>query len=344
MRSTMQDVPLSVTRILAHGAATHARSTVTTWEPNGGTRRRTFAEMGEDSARLAHALRTLGVSGDQRVATFMFNNAEHMTAYLAVPSMGAVLHTLNIRLAPSDVAWIANHAEDDVVLVDASLVPAFAKVLPDLTTVRHVIVNGDADTASLSRSGVVQVHDWSTLLGEQADTFDWPVVDERDAAALCYTSGTTGQPRGVAYSHRSLWLHSLQLLTAEAFALSDGDNALVVVPQFHAMAWGFPYSAFMSGCSLLMPDRHLRADSLIDMITSERPTYAAAVPSIWIPVLELADRTTPDLSSLREVVIGGSACPPALIAAFEERHGVHVLHAWGMTETSPMGSVARPPA
>src|SRR6478752_1236187 len=277
MRSTMQDVPLSVTRILAHGAGTHARSTVTTWEPNGASRRRTFAEMGRDAARLAHALRTLGVTGDQRVATFMFNNAEHMTAYLAVPSMGAVLHTLNIRLAPDDVAWIANHAQDHVVIVDASLVPAFAKVLPHLRTVRHVVVNGDADTTTLRRSGSVEVHEYATLLAGAPDTFDWPVVDERDAAALCYTSGTTGPPRGVAYSHRSLWLHSLQLLTAEAFALSDADEALVVVPQFHAMAWGFPYAAFMSGCSLLMPDRHLRADSLIEMIASERPTYAAAV-------------------------------------------------------------------
>src|SRR6478752_9774525 len=277
MRSTMQDVPLSVTRILAHGAGTHARSTVTTWEPNGASRRRTFAEMGRDAARLAHALRTLGVTGDQRVATFMFNNAEHMTAYLAVPSMGAVLHTLNIRLAPADVAWIANHAEDDVVIVDASLVPAFAKVLPDLTSVRHVVVNGEADTASLTRSGSVEVHEWSALLAGQPETFDWPEIDERDAAALCYTSGTTGKPRGVAYSHRSLWLHSLQLLTAEAFGLSDGDKALVIVPQFHAMAWGFPYSAFMSGCSLLMPDRFMQAEQVVAMIEKERPTYAAAV-------------------------------------------------------------------
>ena len=362
----MQEHPLAVARILTHGATTHARSTVTTWHPDG-PRVRTFAQLGQDAARLAHALRRLGVSGDQRVATFMLNHDAHVAAYLAVPSMGAVLHTLNPRLAAEEIAWIANDATDSVVLVDATLAEDFAAVAPMLTSVRHVLVHGAltaeaeaalSDAVAGSGSGGVVIHDLEALLAEtvvgeglagEDVTFDWPVIDERDAAAVCYTSGTTGRPRGVAYSHRSIWLQSMQLMAAEAYGLSDRHKALVVVPQFHAMAWGFPYAAFMSGASLLLPDRFAQPDQLLAMIERERPTVGAAVPAVWIPLLELADRlgseaAKPDLSSLREVGIGGSACPPSLIEAFADRHGITVLHAWGMTETSPMGSIARPPA
>ena len=339
------DTPLLMSRLLEHGATVHGGAEVVTWT-GAQPRRATYAQVGRDAARLAHALRGLGVTGDQRVATFMWNNAEHLVAYFAVPGMGAVLHTLNIRLFPDQLTYIANHAEDRVVLVDHTLLPLLAKVLPQLTTVRHVVVNGPADLEGLRAAAgeQVTVHAWDELLAGQPDTYDWPELDERDAAALCYTSGTTGNPKGVAYSHRSLWLHALQVCTPEGFGLGATDRTLAVVPMFHAMSWGLPYASFMAGCSLIMPDRFLQAEPLAEMIASERATLAGAVPTIWTDLLHHLDSTPTDTSSLREVIVGGSACPPALMHAFLERHGIRVIHAWGMTETSPLGSVARPPA
>lgn len=342
MKSTMQYVPLAVSRILEQGASSHARSTVATWTGDG-TRTFTFAQVGTRSAQLAHALRSLGVDADQRVGTLMFNNNEHLEAYLAVPSMGAVLHTLNVRLFPEQLCYIATHAEDHVIIVDGPLVPLLAKLLPNMPTVRHVIVTGGTDGSALQAPGV-EVHAYEQLLAGQPTHFDWPLVDEQDAAALCYTSGTTGNPKGVAYSHRSIWLHSMQICTAEGFGIGPADKVLAVVPQFHAMSWGLPYAAFMSGGSLLMPDRFLQAEPLARMIAQERPTLAGAVPTIWADLLNYLDEHGGDLSSLHEVVVGGSAVPPALMHAFLDRYGMRIIHAWGMTETSPLGSVARPPA
>ncbi len=340
------DAPLQVSRILEHGATVHGTSEVVTWT-GAEPRRMTYAEVGATAAQLAHALRDdLGITGDERVATFMWNNAEHLVAYFAVPSMGAVLHTLNIRLFPDQVVYIANHAEDRVVLVDSTLIPLLAKVLPEMSTVRHVVVVGGGDPGPLAAAGGdrVAVHAWDDLLRDRPRRYDWPQVDERDAAALCYTSGTTGNPKGVAYSHRSIWLHSMQICMAEAFGLSPTTRELAIVPMFHAMAWGLPYAAFMSGASLIMPDRFLQGAPLAAMIEKERPTLAGAVPTIWTDVLAHLDTNSVDTSSLREVIVGGSACPPALMHAFSERHGIEIIHAWGMTEMSPLGSVARPPA
>ncbi|MDQ1585446.1 MAG: hypothetical protein QOH80_811, partial [Actinomycetota bacterium] len=258
------------------------------------------------------------------------------------PSMGAVLHTLNIRLFPDQVIYIANHAEDKVVLVDGSLLPLLAKMLPELSTVDHVVVNGPGDTSLIS-GGRAQVHSWQELIAGQPEAVDWVEVDERDAAAMCYTSGTTGGPKGVAYSHRSIYLHSMQICMREGFGLSSADRALAVVPMFHAMAWGLPYAALMVGASLHLPDRFLAPEPLARFISEERPTFAAAVPTVWTGLLAHLDATPSDMTSLREVVVGGSACPPALMQAFEQRHGVRITHAWGMTETSPLGSVAQPP-
>lgn len=343
MLSTMQDVPLTVARILRHGIAVHADAQVVTWtgaEPD----RRSFAEVGARSAQLAHALRDdLGVSADQRVATLMWNNAEHLEAYLAVPSMGAVLHTLNLRLPAAQLAWIVNHAADHVVLVNGTVLPILAAVLPQLASVEHIVVVGPGDRSVLE--GCRQsVHDYEELIAGRPTDFDWPDVDERSAAALCYTSGTTGDPKGVAYSHRSVYLHSMHVNSAEAFGLSWQDTVLPVVPMFHVDAWGLPHAAFMSGASLLMPDRFLQPAPLAEMIETERPTIAGAVPTIWNGLLAELDAKPRDVSSFRHVVVGGSACPPALMKAYEERHGVHIVHAWGMTETSPLGCVAHPPA
>jgi fatty-acyl-CoA synthase len=336
------DAPLAVARLLEHGRTVHGTAEVVTWTADG-PRRMSYAEVGTTAARLAHALRDdLGVTGDQRVGTLMWNNAEHLIAYLAVPSMGAVLHTLNLRLFPEQLIYIVNHAEDHVIIVDSTLVPLLAGVLPHLTTVRHIVVVGAADVTALSADRV-QVHRWDDLLSDRPDTFDWPDVDERDAAALCYTSGTTGNPKGVAYSHRSVYLHSMQVCAAESFGLGPASNVLAVVPMFHAMAWGLPYAAFLSGASLLMPDRFLQAAPLAAMVAAQRPTLAGAVPTIWTDLLAYLDANPTDVSSMSEVIVGGSACPPALMHAFSQRHGIEIIHAWGMTEMSPLGSVSRAP-
>jgi fatty-acyl-CoA synthase len=343
MRSTMMDAPLLVSRILDHGTTVHGRSEVVTWT-GAQPRRHTYAEIGTLAARLAHALRDdLGVTGDQRVATFMWNNAEHLVAYFAVPSMGAVLHTLNIRLFPDQVAYIANHAQDRVVIVDTTLIPLLAKVLPQMSTVEHVVVVGGGDPSPLT-SGNVTVHAWDELLAGKPDTYEWPVVDERDAAALCYTSGTTDHPKGVAYSHRSIWLHSMEVCMPESFGLSSTDRELAIVPMFHAMSWGIPFAAFMSGASMIMPDRFLQGEPIAAMIAAERPTKAGAVPTIWNDLLNFIEAHPTDTSSVKEVIVGGSAAPPALIRAFADRHDIQIIHAWGMTEMSPLGSVSRAPA
>jgi fatty-acyl-CoA synthase len=349
MKSTMMATPLQVSRILGHGSTVHGTAEVVTWTgTESGPRRTSFAEVGRRAAQLAHALRDdLGITGDQRVATFMWNNAEHLTAYFAVPSMGAVLHTLNIRLFPEQLIFIAVHADDRVVIVDATLVPLLARVLPQIPCVRHVIVVGAADTAPLAEASHVTVHQWDDLLADKPDRYDWPAVDENDAAALCYTSGTTGNPKGVAYSHRSIWLHSMQVCMAESFGLGAADRELVIVPMFHAMAWGLVYASFMGGVSLVMPDRFLQAAPIAAMIATERPTHAGAVPTIWTDLLghldAQGDTQRTDVSSIREVVVGGSACPPALMHAYSERYGIDIVHAWGMTEMSPLGSVCRAP-
>ncbi|WKK27154.1 long-chain fatty acid--CoA ligase [Streptomyces olivoreticuli] len=344
MLSTMQDVPLTVTRILEHGTRVHGDATVTTWTGDGEPLRRTFREVGERSVRLAHALRDgLGVVGDQRVATLMWNNSDHVEAYLTVPAMGAVLHTLNLRLPAEQLAWIVGHAADRVVIVSGSVLPLLAPLLPRLDSVEHVVVSGPADLSVLEGCRP-QVHDYEQLLaGHPGDHFDWPELDERQAAALCYTSGTTGEPKGVLYSHRSIYLHAMEVNAAASFGLTPAEICLPVVPMFHVNAWGLPHAAFMAGTSMLMPDRFLQPAPLADMIEAERPTVSAGVPTIWAGLLAELDARPRDMSSLRTVISGGSACPPALMRGFEERHGVRLVQAWGMTETSPLGSVAYPP-
>src|SRR5487761_488649 len=340
VRSTMMDLPLTITSIMRYGTSVFGDREVVTWT-GGGTRRLTYSEAGRRAARLANALRRLGVDADQRIGTFMWNNAEHLEAYLAIPSMGAVLHTLNIRLAPAEVGYVATHAEDFAVIVDSSLVPRFAEALPHAPGVKHVIVTGDAAGADFPG---VAVHGYEDLLAAEDDTFPWPELDERSAAAMCYTSGTTGYPKGVVYSHRSAYLHCMGISVGNVFGLSERDRVLPVVPMFPANAWGLAYAAVMAGADLIMPDRFLQAAPLVSLIEAERPTVAGAVPTIWSDVLRHVRATGADLSSLRLVPCGGSTVPHALQEAFESEFGVRILQAWGMTETSPLGSVAHPPA
>ena len=344
MRSTMMDTPLTITSIMRYGTSIFGDREVVTCTEDG-TRRRTYAEAGRRAARLANALRLLGVDADQRVGTYMWNNAEHLEAYMAVPSMGAVLHTLNIRLAPAEVGYIATHAQDYAVIVDASLLSRFAEILPDAPTVKHVIVSGapPAQTPAAEELSGVSMHSYEELLAAEPDSFDWPVLDEFSAAAMCYTSGTTGHPKGVVYSHRSSYLHSMGACLGNAFALSERDRVLPVVPMFHANAWGLAYAGLLSGAALILPDRHMLPATLVRLIGDERVTVAGGVPTIWAGVLAHMRAEGGDLSSLRLVIAGGSAVPHAMQVRFESELGVRLLQAWGMTETSPLGSVANPP-
>ncbi len=342
MLSTMQDVPLTIGSVVRYGTSFFGDSEVVTFTGDG-SRRASYAELGQRVGRLANALRRLGISGDDRVATFQWNNQEHLEAYCAVPSMGAVLHTLNIRLFPEQVVYIANHAEDRVVIVDGSLIPLLAKVLPQMETVRAVLVVGDGDRSPLEGVGK-EVLDYDEVLAAESAEFSWPDVDERSAAAMCYTSGTTGNPKGVVYSHRSAWLHSLSACSPNALELAYTDRALPIVPMFHANAWGIPYAALMAGADLIMPDRFLQAEPLVKLIESEKPTMSGAVPTIWNDILHFL-RANPghDISSIQRIACGGSAVPRALMEAFDAEFGVRIIQAWGMTETSPLASVARPP-
>ncbi|KAJ1684238.1 hypothetical protein LUZ63_020531 [Rhynchospora breviuscula] len=342
----MQDEQLTIGAIRRHVVAVHPDSEVVTATADG-TRRRSYAELGRRVGQLANGLRSLGITGDQRVATFQWNNAEHLEAYLAVPSMGAVLHTLNIRLFPEHLVYIANHAEDEVVIVDDSLVGLLAPHLSQMQTVRHVLVAGpdaaEADLDSLRADGT-EVGLYEDLLAGQPEDFDWPELDERDAAAMCYTSGTTGNPKGVVYSHRSAWLHSQAVNTGSAAGLSFADRVLPIVPMFHANSWGLAYSALMSGASLCMPDRWLQAEPLVRFVQASQPTVSGAVPTVWNDVLGHLDQYTDvRLDSLRLILCGGSAVPVALQKALWERHGLLIRQAWGMTETSPVASTGIPP-
>jgi fatty-acyl-CoA synthase len=338
VRSTMMEYPLTVASIMRVGTSIFGGKGVST-ATSSGVRYRDYRAVGSRAARLANALRSIGVDGDQRVGTLMWNNAEHLEAYLAIPSMGAVLHTLNLRLHPQQIGYIATHAEDYAIICDESLVSLLAEVLPYATTVKHVIVVGSA--AELPG---VTVHSYEDLLAGSPEVFSWPEIDERSAAAMCYTSGTTGNPKGVVYSHRSTYLHTLGLCTGNAFGIAESDRVLPVVPMFHANAWGLAYASLYAGADLVMPDRFMKPASLISLITSSGVTIAGGVPTIWAGILEEMRARGGNLSSLRMCIGGGSAVPHALISAYSSELGVELVQAWGMTETSPLGSVAWPPA
>jgi fatty-acyl-CoA synthase len=339
MKSTMQDAPLLISNIIRHGEFVYADKKIFTVTPDG-VEEATFFQISKRAEQLAAALTALGVKRGDRVATFMWNNQAHVEAYLAVPSMGAVLHTLNIRLFPEQLAYIINHAEDEVVIVDASLAPLFARVRDQIPLVKTIILHGEEPTGTLG-----DTLDYESLVSAERPGFVWPELDERDAAIMCYTSGTTGNPKGVVYSHRSTWLHSLAATSANSMGFSERDRCLLIVPMFHVNAWGLIFTAYFSGIELIMPQMFLQGAPIIKMIRELRPTVSLGVPTIWNDVLRVAEETPDaDLSSLRVVVAGGSAVPRYMIEAFRDVHGIEMIQGWGMTETSPLAAVSIPPA
>ncbi len=339
--STMQDFPLTITHALRHGARVYPNSECVSWGDDG-PRRATFAEIGANANRLAFALKKLGVESGERVGTFMWNSQEHIEAYLAIPSMGAVLHTLNIRLFPEQLAYVINHAEDKVVIVDDSLIPVLSKIVPELTTVKHFVVVGNGDVDGLGHD--IPISRYHELLAAEPNEYPWPELDERQAAAMCYTSGTTGNPKGVAYSHRSAFLHSMAAMMPNALGFSERDRILLIVPMFHANVWGIPYAAFLCGADLVMPGKFLQAEPITRMVKEERVTFAGAVPTIWADIYRYGQDHEIDLSSMRMIICGGSAVPRTLMENFERDYGVRIVQAWGMTETSPLAAVAHPPS
>jgi fatty-acyl-CoA synthase len=337
------DFPLSLHHIRRRMRDVHPAAQVATLTPQG-TVRATYGEISERVDRLARALGKLGVEPGDRVATFAWNNQRHFELYMAVPCVGAVLHTLNIRLFAEQLVYIVNHAKDRVIFVDDSLVPLLEQLAPQLTGVRHyVLMSSDPSQPASDGGALPNALRYEELLEEAAPgTFDYPEVDERQAAALCYTSGTTGNPKGVLYSHRSISLHATASLFADNLALSRRDRALVIVPMFHVNAWGLPYAAALAGADQLLPDRFLQAEPLARAIAAERPTVAGCVPTIFADLLRYADSHEVDLSSLTHAVCGGSAVPRQLMKDFQERHGVRILQGWGMTETSPVVTFSDP--
>jgi fatty-acyl-CoA synthase len=340
--STMQDdFQLTVSAVLEHGSRVFGASEVVTWQGERG-RHATFAEVNANTHRLAGALAALGVARGDRVGTLCWNSQEHLEAYFAVPCMGAVLHTLNLRLPPGQLAHIINHAEDKVVLVDATLLPLLAQVASQLKTVQAYVVIGDGDASVLG--GDVPVHSYAEVLAAAPEHYEWPELDEKSPASMCYTSGTTGDPKGVVYSHRSTFLHAMATLSTTVTGVNERDRALVVVPMFHVNAWGIPYAAFLSGATMLMPGPHMAPASLCDIVEAEHATLVAAVPTLWAGILQVGQDRSLDLSSVRVGTSGGAAIPRSLVAAFEQKYGLRIIQGWGMTETSPVGGMAHPPA
>ncbi|MCO5967575.1 long-chain fatty acid--CoA ligase [Actinoallomurus soli] len=338
--STMQEFPLTVSAILRHGARVYGGSECVTWKGGGEPRRASYRQVAENAERLAAALTRLGVGAGDRVATFCWNNQEHLEAYFAVPGMGAVLHTLNIRLFPDQLAHIIGHAEDRFILVDDTLVPLLARVADRLPTVEAFIVVGDGDASALGDARVLRYHE---LLAAEEPGFAWPELDERSAASMCYTSGTTGDPKGVVYSHRSTFLHAMVAMSASLMGITEADRVLAIVPMFHVNAWGLPYAAFLSGATLHMPGPFLQPEHLTAFIAAERSTVSSAVPTIWSAILNYGADQELDLSSLRAGTSGGAAAPRALLEGFEQKYGLRIIQGWGMTETSPLGGMAFPP-
>jgi len=335
----MQERPLLVSQLIDYAAKVHGGREIVsrTIEDASVIHRSSYAEVHRRSMRLAHALTKLGVQEGARVATVAWNGYRHMELYFAVSGMGAVLHTINPRMSPQQLIFVANHAQDEVVFVDLTFFAGISKLAPMMKALKHVVVL--TDRKHMPVTDLKNVLCYEDLLDAAPEaSFAWPDLAETAASSLCYTSGTTGDPKGVLFSHRSTVLHAWTLCAANSFALSLRDSCLPVVPMFHVNAWGLPYGACMAGCKLVLPGANLDGKSLVELMVVEKVTTAAGVPTIWQGLLAHMDATKTALPHFERTVIGGSACSPSMIEAFKEK-GVHVHHAWGMTELSPTGVV-----
>jgi fatty-acyl-CoA synthase len=335
MNGLMMDYPLTLLQLFDRAGRYFARTEVVTRRPDKSIHRTTYGEFHARTQKLSNALVRLGVKPGERVATLAWNSHRHLEAYFAIPLTGAVIHTLNPRLSPQDLAYIVNHAEDQVVLVDDVLLPVLERFRREIAP-RQIIVMGQG----YAGEGTI---DYEQLIEPELPSFVVPRLEETQALGMCYTSGTTGRPKGVVYSHRAVVLHSLVEALPDAFGLASADVVMPAVPMFHVNAWGFPFTCVMTGAKQVFPGPHLDPASLLELIAQERVTLTAGVPTAWLGVLQELDKNpgAHDTSSLRHIVVGGSAAPRALIEGLEKRHKLHVLHAWGMTETSPVGTVSR---
>ena len=338
MFGLMMDYPLTLDRIVERANRLFPHKRVRTRRLDGSLHDYTYADLYRRSRKLASALAGLGIEPGDRIGTFAWNHYQHLEMYFGIPGAGAVCHPLNVRLFPGQLAYIVNHAEDRLVFVDASVLPLYEKVARETSGVKHhILVNAPEDI----QTDLPNVRHYEELIDEGDEEFEWRCTDEAMAMGLCYTSGTTGDPKGALYSHRSMFLHTLGENQAMGLGLTETDIVLPVVPQFHAMAWGLPYACPLAGADMVMPGPDLSPAVLAELMETQQVTVAAGVPSIWNGVYQDLKSTPRDVSCVRALVVGGSAMPRSLIAAYERDLGVNVLHAWGMTELSPLGSVSK---
>jgi len=336
---TMQRTPLLLSRILGRGAALDPNEEVVTLLADG-THRQTLKATWDRANQLAHALAGAGVKPGDRVASFMWNNYRHLELYQAVPSMGAVLHTLNIRLSPTDLEYIINHAADKVIVADEDLLPLLEPLVDKMPTVERIIIcrHGEGGETSFASTD-----DYEDFISGQATEYDWPEIDENAPMGLCYTSGTTGKPKGVMYTNRSTYLHTMSQAMTDAMAMSALDAVCGIVPMFHAMGWGVPFTASMLGCKQVMPHRFMDPEKLIQLMTEEEVTISAGVPTIWQGVKAVLEAQPEkyDTSNLARLTCGGSAPPVSMMRWYWEEHGIEMIQGWGMTETNPLGTLSR---
>jgi fatty-acyl-CoA synthase len=338
MLGLMQNQPLLISSLIEFAQRHHSDGEIVSRRVEGDIHRYTYKDLATRSRQVANALDALNIGFSDRVATLAWNGYRHMEVYFGVSGSGRVLHTLNPRLHPDQVVWIANHAEDQVLCFDASFLPIVQAVHSRCTTIKHYVMLCDADKLPQD-SGVPNLVSYEAWIGKQSDNYTWPVFDENSASSMCYTSGTTGNPKAALYSHRSTVLHAYAAALPDVMNLSARDSVLPVVPMFHVNAWGIPYSAALTGCKLVFPGPALDGKSVYDLLESEKVTFAAGVPTVWQMLLAHMQANGLRFGSLNRTVIGGSACPPAMINAFNDDYGVDVLHAWGMTEMSPLGTL-----
>jgi acyl-CoA synthetase (AMP-forming)/AMP-acid ligase II len=339
MKGLIMDYPLTLTHFFERTRKVFHRKTLATRVPGVGLQRYTYADYADRVCRLSAALARLGLKKGDRVGTFAWNSHRHMEVYFAAPLMGMVLHTVNIRLSPQDITYIVNHAEDQVLIVDASLWPLVEPLRKDLTSVKHFIVMKDTPTAELPPGTL----DYEGLVADARPMTEWPRLEETDAAGMCYTSGTTGHPKGVVYSHRGVFLHCFASSTVDVLGICERDVILHIVPMFHANAWCVPFAGVMNGSTQIFGGPNPQPRDIIEIVHAEKVTLVGAVPTVWIAIQGILEKEPHwDISSIRCIPIGGSAAPRTLIEDFDKKYGAYMLHAWGMTEMSPLGTVCRP--